>query len=60
MDDWKKDIIAGLAQSIREQLKGMNLYGEPLDLDDPDACLVAAWSVGYDKGSYEAMQGEDL
>ena len=42
--------VAGEADGIREQLRGGTLRGEPIDMDDMDAVIVAAWWAGYSQG----------
>ena len=44
-EEHTKSVIAALAVVIRARLAGGNLYGRPLDMDDPDAVLVAAWPL---------------
>lgn len=42
MDEHTKKIIADNATAIREKIKGGQLFGYPIDMDDPDAVLWAA------------------
>ena len=46
MDDLTKEQIAGEAQQIRRDIKGGMLYGWPVDMDNIDMLLVAAWCAG--------------
>jgi len=40
------EFIAGLAIEIRRELAGGRLCGKPIDWDDPDMALVAAYYGG--------------
>lgn len=47
MDNYTRNLISVMAKRIKDDLKSKDgtvsiLYGEPLDLDDPDSVLVAA------------------
>jgi hypothetical protein len=42
MEKYIKAICADQADKIREQIKGGTLYGEPIDMNNPDAVLFAA------------------
>jgi len=42
-----KAVIADFAKKIRGRMAGnCQLYGEPIDLDDPDSVIVAAFLMG--------------
>lgn len=41
-DEYIKQIIKDRAAQIRAEVEGGMLYGKPVDMNDPDAVLVAA------------------
>jgi len=45
-EDKFKDILAGNAEEIAERLADCTLAGEPIDFDDEDCVLVAAYYLG--------------
>ena len=44
--DWARQKIQERAKKIRSELEGSHLYGWPLDMNDPEAVLVAAYALG--------------
>ena len=44
-----QDIIKKMADDIREKMVGGTLFGEPIDLEDNDAMIVAAYGVAQNE-----------
>ena len=48
MDEWYNQMIKDEADSIRQELEGGRLHGFPIDFDNEDMVLVAAyWFVTH-------------
>ena len=45
MDRFARAVITLKASEIREELIGIRLFGEPLDMDNIDALIVAVYAL---------------
>jgi hypothetical protein len=45
-DDERRALIAAQADDVRQQLDGATLYWQPVDPDNPDEVLLAAYFAG--------------
>lgn len=45
-DEMRKAVIKDVAASIRSKMAGGTLYGEPIDLEDADSLILAAYLIG--------------
>lgn len=43
---WREMSIRDRKQQVMRQLRGSRIYGEPVDLDNPDEVIVAAYLLG--------------
>jgi hypothetical protein len=56
-----KKRIAEAAASIRKIVEGGHLYGEPIDMADPDVMLIAAFCAGQTmSGQAEVRRVDDF
>jgi len=60
MRDTTRLRITEQAKEIRSKLAGATLYGEPVDLDDPDIVLVAAVVMEWTKANHEFAELSDF
>ena len=51
MGTWVEKQLKVMADRIREETKGAMLYGHPVDWDNPDMAIVAAYWLGQEKMS---------
>lgn len=57
----RKAIIRSMAEKIMQELTPRNgiqpsLYGEPVDIKNPEHLLAAAWLLGYEAKAREAAR----
>jgi hypothetical protein len=57
--DRAKVLVKDIADKIKEKVKGGMLYGWPIDLNDPDAVLVAVYFM-RERELAQAMSGRML
>ena len=50
--------VKQLADEIREGLRGGTLFGQPLDMQDTDAMIIAAYNLGVRDGLHQAQEQE--
>jgi hypothetical protein len=60
MSDYTERIIKDMAETIRGKIQGGMLYGDPVDMTDPDAVLAAAYLIGQQEESAKGARRFEL
>jgi len=58
-DDHRQGVVTGAAETILERLRCCTLLGDPIDFDDEDAVLLAAYELGRYDLRDEALELEN-
>lgn len=60
MEKWLQDQLRVQAEEIRDAVRGGKLYGHPIDTDNVDMMIVAAYCLAMDRCTVRTLDEIEL